>query len=321
MNLERFCHPSSALFAVATGFLLMGCGEQTMPKGTGASGQVQQVLPEPDVGLELINKLTPEQQQAHAWLHQPFETAIPDVVGDEKGDPLNTVKGSWSHLEFANEKSNVRFDDTVTFATNVGTFNVEMNAVHSPNHVRNLILLMRSGFFVGKKPKLEGGVAWIGTAPEEEQYYLKSEKFAMIPIKGALIARTDDQGRSRGTEIGICLETLPDLRDKVTILAGVAGPEDDAVLTTIHDALMREAGSVTIERVEGTRKAGPLFTVQGVRLPTLEANGRPKVIMPKVEQSSMGLPSGFSLTPPAGATLAAPEETTEKPNASPPATP
>lgn len=298
--------PALATLLLTT--LVLGCGEQVLPKGTGASGEITQVLPEPDVGLELINKLTPAQQKSKDWLHQPFDKVITPVSATaEKEPPLQSVKEGWNGLEFANEELDVRYEDSISIFTNHGSIRAETNTVHTPNHVRNLILLLRSGFFVGKKPSINGDVLWIGSAPDQETYHLESENFAMMPLRGAIIAREDDSGKSRGTEIGICLKNLPELRDKVTIFAAITSEADDAALTKIQEAVQKEPGSVVVERVEGNRKAGNLFTLEGVRLPSLDENGRPKVMTQTVDRTEEGISTGITISPPPGAGVNQPE--------------
>src|SRR5262249_41888747 len=116
--------------------------------------------------------------------------------------------------------------------------------------------------------------------------------------------------------------TLPSLHNQITILAGVASEADDAVIDKLRDQLVSNPGSARVERLEIVRQTGPLFTTNGVRLPTLEANGKPQAIRPDVGQAG-GFPRGFDLKTPSGGIfqtpgLAKPADSSEKPD--PPAT-
>lgn len=267
---------------------LAGCGEQSFPKGTGASGTLTGVVAKADSGVELINKLSADRQVAFDWMHQPVEKAIivDDLADASSASWRAKVTEGWNELAFAKVREDERYDDFAQVVTSAGSFRIGINVTHSPNHARNLILLIKHGFFDRKKLVLEDGIAFIDVSSQELGYSLRPEIFPMIPVRGAIIVEKDGEDRSHSGRIGFCLRNRPDLAGKVTIIAGIDGPEAEPVLDRINQELEQTPGSVMVESIEWTRRQGPLFLADGsIRLPTIGADGRPVVGTPGEDAS------------------------------------
>lgn len=290
----RFIPPKRSLvfargtvFSLAALGALAGCGEQSFPKGTGASGTLTGVVAKADSGVELINKLSADRQVAFDWMHQPAEKAI--IAGDpaDAAAPWRAkVTEGWNEVAFARVREDERYDDFAQVVTSVGSFKIGINVTHSPNHARNLILLIKHGFFDRRKLVFEDGIAFIDVSSRELGYSLRPEIFPMIPVRGAIIVEKDGEDRSHAGRIGFCLRNRPDLAGKVTIIAGIDGPEAEPVLDRIDQELEKAPGSVMVESIEWTRRQGPLFLADGgIRLPTMGADGRPVVGTPGEDAS------------------------------------
>lgn len=296
---------------VSIGILVcVGCGQEPMPKGTGASGSITGVLEEPDAGLDLINRLSPAQQKAFDFMHHPWEKAVVGVaesVSPENAALVEKVKIGWDSFPFARQgKDDRRFDDFAQIVTSVGSFVLEFGDDFSPDHIRSLALLVENKRF-DNVPLVEvDGVAMLGRATEH-LYWLEPLCFRLVPTKGSLIMIKNSDNRVSATEIGICLEDQPKLKDRATILGGLVSPDDLVVIDKIRDALAEKPESVLLERIEWSRRQGPLFQTSGARLPRMTESGSADGLQASRETvPGMQMSVGYRSQP--GARFPTPEE-------------
>ena len=96
----------------ATGLAIVacGCGQQAMPKGTGASGKVATVAAAANDRLDLINKLTADQQRAFDRMHESFaKTFDAKTTKPPKGfASVEAFQKAWDDFKFADIGSDRR---------------------------------------------------------------------------------------------------------------------------------------------------------------------------------------------------------------------
>src|SRR5690606_15040221 len=132
---------------------------ETMPKGTGASGQVTEAAPS-DLGADLINNLTPEQQKSMEWLHHSFDQAakVRDNLSEQEAEQLEKIKSHWSSIVFARTQSekpamNINGEKNIYLAmieTDLGNLELQFIGDYAPDHVRSFATMAELGMFDGR---------------------------------------------------------------------------------------------------------------------------------------------------------------------------
>ena len=260
--------------------LAVGCGPQVMPKGKGASGTLTVPDGEADVGLELINKLAPEQQRFFDWMHQPFDEAtVLSKSAAKSSGTIDKVRQEWDKISFALIEKDQRVHHRATLVTNVGELQLTFFMEGAPLHVRNFLALAEIGYFDGAQLRLENGLAMAGTPAGQELYSVRSPATLQPPPIGSLLALTTGEDLSPGTSFAIVLDPpSPAVMKKAVAFAGDFRGQAEDTAEKIKESLTKKPGSVVIERIETSQFTLRLFQAGRPPLPALTPDGRPSTI-------------------------------------------
>lgn len=265
------------LILVLGALLLVGCGPQAMPKGTGASGKVSVVVEKPKLGLELINKIEPKEAPRMEWLNQPFAKVILPGPAPFSAEERTKLEKRWSSIPVVNVATGQRYAYRARIVTSAGILTAQLSDNYTPNHVRNFVALVEEGFFDRTPLTLSEGVAFAGPPAEKSTYSIASETYpGYEPIVGTLLAVATD-GKSPGTRFGLVVEKLQKFDSaSLTLFGSVQEKADIKVIEGIAKKLKEKPGSVLIEKIEIARTSLPLFAASGeLNLPHLGEDGRP----------------------------------------------
>lgn len=260
-----------------------------MPKGTGASGKVSTVAGKVDDRLDLINKLTKDQERAFNRMHEPFAKTV-DAAALKLPKGFSDVKAfekAWNDLKFADVSEDQRRIYQATVKTSEGEFDLRFDDA-APNHVRAFLVLAQVGFFDNTPMRLVDDVLMMGTPDGQSAFSLKPETVNLGLRAGAFLSLPAKDGRSP-TQFGLLLKDRNDLADKASVLGGVANqhvPENVMMVAKVMKAAASKpmvVQSVKVQRLDNGKN--PLFTAQGVNLPEVDANG--KIKMPSPEEKQM----------------------------------
>lgn len=280
--------------------LVVGCGPEEMPKGTGASGTLTQAAQSADIGLALINKLNPEQEKALQWLHQPFDqVATPTSdLSKEQSDQLEEIKNHWDEVKFAEPISDPakdingrKYDYAAVFVTEFGNIEIQFLGDYVPQLVRTFIIMANHGMFDGKKLYAKDGVMWIGSPDERPLFHTSTADYVTNFRQGVLFVPNEGD-KAEATRFAITLSEQPALTGKATGFGGTVPSTDMEAFGKLKAAVEKESGSVELKRVQIVSRTVPLFQTAGqVNLPRLGENGRPPRPLDPAQQGTQNLPT------------------------------
>ena len=293
---------------------LTGCGTRTVhERGTGASGEVETVEEEFDHGLELVNRLTEEQQVWVDYFEQPFD-AVAEVTEfgkrPENAELLAKIREEWDRAGLADPLHDRRTYYVVTLQTSVENLYLPFQAWfdYAPNHARALVALARAGHYDGMELALDGDAIRIGSADTQPLFTLEPEPLeqAVVPFMTALAVPIGPDGRSdlSGMRMhhGRPQEFIKEL--PTVTLAGVPVPGDPVrrlpdtqdVVQQLTSRLARSTEPITIVRALVLAESTPLFDREGVSLNMPPMDGdRPR--LPEFVHSLDELPPDFLNAP------------------------
>lgn len=272
---------------LGTAVMLCGCGPETMPKGTGASGLVTQASAgADDLGLSIINRLTPDQEQSLRWLHRGFDesASVQDGLTEEATQKLNKIKEHWSSVRYANPDPNagVNGEKTLYLAmlvTDVGNLEFQFISDYAPDHVRSFVSMAQLGMLDGLTLNVDGGLLWLGSPDEKPLFELESAYYATGVRPGLLLAPVTRDGMTAGTKFAITLTDDASVRGKATVFGGTIPTlgTESASIAEILAKCNENPGSVKIKEVKVAGRTIRLFDEAGLaNLPRLDESGRPR---------------------------------------------
>lgn len=282
------CTRTTLWTLAALGLTAAGCGPRVMPQGTGASGKVLTVAAAGSDRLDLINKLTTEQQRSFDRMHEPFDKVFDKASAKPpKGyASLADFSKAWDEFKFADVTGDRRHIYQATIKTSEGDIDIKFDDA-APNHVRAFALLAKAGFFDNTKLRFVDNALVMGNSESDSPFALKMEPVNMGLRGGAFICLPGKNGKSPA-EFRLLLKDREDLPNKASVLGGLANqhvPENLKMLGEVLKAAKAKpilVKEVKVHRITDGGKS-PLFTPAGVNLPELDAQG--KIKMPSPEEA------------------------------------
>lgn len=251
-----------------------------MPKGTGASGTISvQSVAKTDLGLDIINRLTPDQQRAFDWMHRPFDkvAVVRKPLTDDEAKKVEQIRQAWDGLRFANIEQDKRLQFQIKLYTAAGELQFVVHSDVAPDQVRSFLVQARLGWFDHRPLRFEGNRLQFSATDGKDLFTLPLISMQMIPPPGVLCTVSEDGKLGGGTSFNISVSPDPSLQGKVAPIAMLSGGELAKKLADLAPTLRKQAKPLLIERIEVVEHPMPLFERGGVQLPEVDANGRPRL--------------------------------------------
>ncbi|HVJ81932.1 MAG TPA: hypothetical protein VNC50_12765 [Planctomycetia bacterium] len=284
--------------AVALPLMAAGCGWEMKPKGFGATGEKQlDVLAEPDLGLAVVNNISPAQQPRFDAIQRPWEKVVLEAakLTDAQKKSLGAIKDQWAKVPFGDVVKGDRYFYRAIIKTSVGSLDILFFESALPDQSRNFMARAKAGAFKGQVVTPTDGLLLFGAPTGKEAYTMKNRPMVQSPPEFTLVQMpAEDDVRLSGERFGICMQRQNRLTGKALMIGRISNVKPYLELEKMVTAHQSKPGSVVIEDVivDPPTRNGLYLAGGEVQLPELDENGEPTDSTIAMFLGARGAPKG-----------------------------